>query len=100
MADLGHQEASAALHRWVRVREVRRVEHWHAEHFELGILVGDRAGLLIVHDFGGTDAPQRWAAAVGAARREAALLEFGDVAVAADGATRRDPRIVTGGNAE
>ncbi len=100
MAVLGHQEARATLHRRIGVREVRRIEDRHPEQLELGILVVDGARLLIVDDLGGADAPQRRTAAVGTARREAALLEFGDVAVAADRAARGDAGVVARGHAQ
>ena len=95
VAVLRREEARAPLHRRIGVREPRHIENRDAEELERRILIGDRAGLLVVGDAGGADAPERRAAAVGPARCEAALLELGDVAFATYGAARRDAGVVT-----
>ena len=69
--------------------EIRQRNDRHAEELELGVLIGDLGGVLVVHDAGGADAPQRRLARIVLARRELALLVLGDIAVAAGRACGR-----------
>ncbi len=74
--------------------EVWNLQQRHAEHFELGVLIADRLGDLIVRDGGRRDAPQRGLGSIGAAGCEAAVLELGHVAVTADRLLGRNSGIV------
>ncbi len=65
--------------------EVRQVENWNSEQLELSVLIGDRRGLLIVHDAGGGQAPEGRRARVVPAGSEPPSLEFRDVALATNG---------------
>ncbi len=88
------QEAGATFHRRIGVREEGQVEHRHAQDLELGILVVDRPGLLVVDDARGADAPQRRLARIVLARRELAALELRDIGVLPRRALRDDARVV------
>ena len=80
--------------------EVGQTKDRHAEHFELGVLVADGLSHLIVGDGRGGDAPQRRLRAIGAARCELGVLEFGDVAVAADALFGGNAGIIDGDDAQ
>ena len=80
----GRQKAGLALHGRVGVLEVGQAQDRYAEHFELRIFVADGLSGLIMGHGTRRDAPERGLCAIGFARREPAVLELRDVAVAAD----------------
>jgi hypothetical protein len=82
------------------VLEIGHVQHRHPEQLELGVLVGDGGGLLVVNDARRADAPQRRLARVVLARRELRLLILVDVAFTAARPLRGDARVVLRYDAE
>ena len=94
LAELRREEARLPLHRWIGVLEVGKIQHRLAEDFEIGILIADRRRFLIMDDPRGADTPQRRRTAFALTRREAAVLEFRDVAVAPRRPVSRDARVV------
>ncbi len=80
--------------------EVGQVEHRLAEQLELGVLIADRPGGLIVDDLVRTDTPERRHAVLALTGREGAVRELRDVAFAALGALGGDARVIAGHDRE
>ncbi len=59
IADRGRQEAGFALHRRIGMREIRQIDHRHAEDFEAGMAVADGLVRLVVDDLAGLQLPAR-----------------------------------------
>ena len=88
------------LNRRVGVLEVGQIENGLTVDFEKCILIGDRCRVFVVNDARSTQAPQRRRSTIAFASGEFAVLEFGDVAVAACRALGCNARLVLGHDTE